>query len=346
MATLKEIAQAAGVSTATVSRVLAQDSSLSVSQETRERIVEAAERLQYKPKHLKKPNHPPKSGQPDIAILLAVSLDDEREDPYFADMRRGIDKKIQELGLKQPVVIRRNSADELQLPPLDGLIAIGTFDSKELESRLSPNTKLVLVNSIEETRRHDAVKLDFRQAVDDVLTHLIGLGHEKIALIEGREIIGRLDDRNSERTDDDARRVYFEKFLRERELFRPEYVATGNWKSTSGYEAMQRLLDLPDRPTACFVSSDPMAVGALRALHERNVTVPEQMAIIGFDDIDVAAYVQPPLSTVKVYPEEVGRAAVSLLYDRLQGREVPQQVIVGTKLVVRESCGGGSRSAR
>ncbi|MEJ9165294.1 substrate-binding domain-containing protein, partial [Paenibacillus graminis] len=84
----------------------------------------------------------------------------------------------------------------------------------------------------------------------------------------------------------------------------------------------------------------PLAVGALRALHDQGVRVPEEMAIVGFDDIEMAAYVQPPLTTVRAYPEQMGKAAVQLLVERFEGREAPSHTITGTKLIVRESSGG------
>lgn len=343
MATIKDIAQSARVSVATVSRVLNNDPTLAVSEETRERIFQIAQQIQYKPKHLKRLKTQNDAAQKEIAILLAVSLDDEQEDPYFSLVRRGIDRKISELGLAQPKIFRRDLLDELHLPSLDGLIAVGTFDVEELESRIGPSTELILVNNLLESNRYDSVKLNFGQAMEEALSYLMNMGHHKIGMIDGFEYVCRLDSAHKGRTVHDIRRLHFERILSEKGLYRPEYVTTGNWNSTSGYEAMHRLLDLPDRPTACFISSDPMAIGALRALHERGVKVPEEMAIIGFDDIDVSAYVSPPLTTVKVYPEEIGRAAIGLLMDRFEGRVVPQQVVVGTKLVVRESCGGGKQ---
>ncbi|MBW5449295.1 LacI family DNA-binding transcriptional regulator [Cohnella sp. CFH 77786] len=341
MATIKDIARMSGVSIATVSRVLNRDPKLSVSVETRERIYRAAEQLRYKPKHRILPyDRGRNAAERMFAVLTAVSLDGEEEDPYFAYIRRGIVRRIGELGLGQPRWFRRDQQDEIDFAALDGLIAVGTFDTEDLEARMPPGTPLVLVNQLGDSGRCDSVKLDFRQAMEDALSHLLGLGHVKIGLIDGCEKEFVLDPGLSEgRRIHDDRRVHFERFLRERELYHPEFVATGDWRSSGGYEAMLRLLALPDRPTACFVSSDPMAIGALRALRERGVKVPEGMAVIGFNDIEVSAFVEPPLTTVKVYPEEVGRAAVGLLMDRFEGREVPQRVVIGTKLVVRESCG-------
>ncbi len=105
---------------------------------------------------------------------------------------------------------------------------------------------------------------------------------------------------------------------------------------------MNKMLNQTHRPTACFIGSDPMAIGAIRALHEHGVKVPEEMAIIGFDDIEVSAYMNPPLTTVKVYTEHMGKMAVNMLLDRFEGREVSVHVMIDTSLEIRESCGGSA----
>ncbi|WP_276354531.1 LacI family DNA-binding transcriptional regulator [Cohnella caldifontis] len=337
MTTIKDIARETGLSIATVSRVLNHDPTLSVGEETRERVFRTARRLRYQPKRLHRLKSRADASRKEIAVLLAVSLDDEQADPYFTAFRRGIDKRALELGFGLPDVYRLNPYEPLRLPSLDGLIAAGTFEEQELEGALSPRTQLVLVNNLLDIRKHDAVQIDFRQAAEDVLDHLVAMGHRRIGMIAGIDHVCRLDGTRQAGAVPDARLSSFERGLKERGLYRPEHIQTADWTSASGYEAMRRMLDLPDRPTACFVSSDPMAIGALRALRERGVRVPDEMAVVGFDDIEVSAFVTPPLSTVKAYPEEIGRAAVGLLADRFEGRETPQKVVVGTKLIVRES---------
>src|SRR5690606_38582350 len=119
----------------------------------------------------------------------------------------------------------------------------------------------------------------------------------------------------------DPRQVFLEKELRARGLYEESYVLRGDWSSNGGYELMNHLLEGESRPTACFIGSDPMAVGALHALHEHGVRVPEDMAIVGFDDIEISAFLNPPLTTVCAYTELMGRTAVQLLLERIEGRE-------------------------
>jgi LacI family transcriptional regulator len=337
MATIKDVAREAGLSIATVSRVLNHDPTLSVSEETRERVFEAARRLRYQSRRLHRLKSLAEASRKRIGVLLAISLDDEQADPYFTSLRRGIDKRALELGFELPEVCRLNPHEPLRLPSLDGLIAVGTFEEKELEGALLPHTRLVLVNNLLDSRKHDAVELDFRQAAEDVLEHLTAMGHRRIGIIAGREQVCKLDGTRKVEEVTEARLLHFSRGLTDRGLYNPAYILSADWTPAGGYTAMLRLLDSPDRPTACFVISDPMAIGALRALRERNVRVPEEMAVVGFDDMEVSAYVEPPLSTVRAYPEQIGRAAVGLLADRFEGRETPQKIVIGTRLMVRES---------
>ncbi|MFD0698845.1 substrate-binding domain-containing protein [Paenibacillus sp. GCM10027628] len=340
MATIKDIAEQAKVSAATVSRVLNNDATLSVSDETRERIFSIAEEIQYKPTRIKRLKKENVLSTKEIGLLLWMSPDEEKEDPYFTSVRRGIEKRCEELGVTIGSVIRGNSAEHLSLQDLDGLIIVGSVDFDDIERVFGQNNSIILVNHLLDIRKYDTVKLDFEQAVEDVLNHLFRLGHTSIGFIGGQEFLYKLAPERKGQVVADARRYHFERMMREKQYFDPEFVHTGDWTTASGYEAMKQMLSKPRRPSACFIASDPMAIGALRALHEHGIKVPEEMALIGFDDIDVSAYVNPPLTTVKVYPEQIGKTAVQLIVERLEGREVPMHVVIGTSLVVRESCGG------
>jgi LacI family transcriptional regulator len=252
--------------------------------------------------------------------------------------------RAEELGMPQPVVQRYFPGEELDLSGADGWIAVGSFVPEELEQLAAPGTPFVLVNNHGDAGTHDTVRLNFEGAVSSVLEHLLKLGHSRIGMLAGEEHPVRLNGAGDVKALPDFRRIHFERSLRERNLFRPEWIQTAEWSASGGYEAMQRLLDAGERPTACFASSDPMAIGALRALRERGLRVPEDMALIGFNDMEVSGFVQPPLTTVQVFPEEIGRSAVHLLMDRFRGREADLQLMVNTRLVVRESCGAANQS--
>jgi LacI family transcriptional regulator len=339
MATIKDIALKANVSASTVSRVLNNDATLSVSEETRERIFAIAEQFRYKPARIKRLKKENDLSNKEIGLLLWCSPDEEKEDPYFTSIRRGIEMRCEELGIGIGTVVRGNGSDVQALQQMDGLIVVGSIDVEEVEKIYSKKSAIVLVNHSQEYRTYDSVKLHFQQAMEDVLEHLFRLGHNSIGFIGGQEYINKLGPNKRGSYVVESRRYHFERIMREKECFDPEFVYAGDWSTASAYEIMRQILSKPRRPTACFIASDPMAIGAIRALHEQGVKVPEEMAIVGFDDIDVSAYVHPPLTTVKVYTEQMGKTAVQLLLERLEGREVPVHAVIGTGLVVRESCG-------
>ncbi|KZE72060.1 transcriptional regulator [Paenibacillus jamilae] len=323
MATIKDIAREAGVSAATVSRVLNSDLSLSVSPDTKNRIFLIAEQLGYKPSRLRQLKRNTERAGKTVSLLLWCSIEEERDDPYYDSIRRGIELRCEELGLTLGQTLRgRSSLGTLQ--KADGLIVVGGIDPEEVSKLYPDKNTIVLVDQYYEQLEYDSVRLHFRQAVDQALEHLLELGHRQIGFIGGK-------------SDGERRAHYFERFMRERGLYNPQFVRIGAWSTADGYLMMNELLAEQERPTACFAASDPLAIGALRALHGHGVKVPEDMAIVGFDDIEMAAFVQPPLTTVRAYPEQMGKAAVQLLSERFEGREPPAYSVIGTKLVIRES---------
>jgi LacI family transcriptional regulator len=344
IATIKDIAEQAKVSSATVSRVLNNDSTLSVSEETRERIFFVAKQFGYKPSRIKRMKKENDLSSKEIGLLLWISPDEEKEDPYFSFVRRGIEKHCEELGVMISKVFQGQNVDLNMFQELDGLIIVGSVDIEDIKKMFSKNSKIILVNHSLDYRDYDSVKLHFQQAMEDVLNHFFDLGHQKIGFIGGHEYLYKLGPNKKGENVVDARRFHYERIMQARNCFDPELVYIGDWTTASGYEMMQQMLDQPQHPTACFIGNDPMAIGALRALHEHGIKVPQEMAIIGFDDIDVSAYVNPPLTTVKVYPEQIGKTAVHLLIERMEGREVPIHAVIGTSLVVRETCGGNGKT--
>lgn len=343
MATIKQIAQEAGVSAATVSRVLNNDLTLSVSEETRIRIFSIAEQLQYKPSRLRRMKKEELLSRQQIGLLMWSSLEDEHNDPYFFSIRKGIEKRCEELGLSIMKVLRGNGRDEWQpLHELDGLIVVGSINDQDVNHLYANRNRIVFLDHNTPPHDCDSVNLHFEQAVKDVVSHLLALGHTSIAMISGEDRVHTLSHPSMQVQEGiDPRRHYFNLLLNERGLYRPDWIVMADWSSGGGYEAMNKLLDQSQDqlPTACFVASDPMAVGALRALHERGVRVPEDMAVIGFDDIELSAYLSPPLTTVRAHTEQMGRTAAGLLLERIEGREAAVHVEVNTTLMVRESCG-------
>lgn len=325
MTTLKHIAEVANVSTTTVSRVLNQDPSLSVPDETRRRIMAIAEEMKYRiPRHRKgKTSIEGKSVK--IGLILTLSENQESADPYFLSIRQGIEVEAALLGIHTVSLIRIGTDDgwKTHAAAMDGIIVIGG-----LNQPLKQFKHVVYVDYSPSDGTSDSIVIDFRRSVRAVVEHLTALGHTKIGYIGGGRKAGK-----------DERHEYFEQYMKEKGLFNSKYVFIRDWSAEDGQESMRQAIAMKDRPTAFFVGSDPLAIGALSVLNEEGIRVPEDIALIGFDDIPIASFTHPPLSTVKIQPAVMGKLALKLLIDQFAGRDVPVEVLVQAQLIIRKTCG-------
>jgi LacI family transcriptional regulator len=325
MATIKDVAERVGVSIATVSRVLNYDSSLSVSDETKRRVFEAAEELSYRKKSGRRATNYK------IAIVNWYTEKEELDDLYYMSIRLGVEKRCE----AQQVQITRLSIDNHQTnEEVHGIIAIGKFNIKQAQELTKITENIVFVDCSPDDSHFDSVISDFHKATENVLHYFLENKHTKIGYIGGKETY---KDQTSEIAD--PRLSSFKMFLSERELYDESYVYVGTFSVNDGYRLMKQAIKehKDSLPTAFFVGNDSMAIGCLRALHEENIMVPSQVSIVGINDISVSKYVYPPLSTVKIYTEIKGETAVDLLLERLADRQVAKKVIVSTKLKVRGS---------
>jgi len=337
VATIKDIADRAKVSTATVSRVINNDHTLAVGDETRNRIFMIAKEMQYKPSRLRRMKIENEMLSKKVGFLTISSEEDEKDDPTFAYIRTWVESHCEQLGIKIGKVIRNNSVDQDALKNLDGLIVLGTIAMEDIKASVSEHTKVVFINNTVENKNCDLVSIGFKHTVEAIIDHLTSLGHSAIGFIGGTHHFERLNRSKPAEIIKDPLTVYFEEIMTELNLFRPEFVKRAYWDPATGYKAMKEILASPIRPTACFIANDPMAIGALKALQEEGVKVPAEMALIGFDNIEITAYMNPPLSTVNIFQEQIGKTAAQLLFERLNGREARIHSIIGTELVIRES---------
>lgn len=342
MATIKDIAKLANVSSATVSRVLNNDPTLSVAEDTRKRILDTAKQLDYTPLR-KKTKKLPVEGKKksfNIGFVIIYSEEYEYNDPYFMSIRVGCEKTCQDLGMEISTIYRVNSnGDPSKLSNLDGIIVIGSLDIENLEEFYNHNSNVVFIDydPNDSHVKYDVVISDFKKATAKVLDYLFQLNHQNIGYIGGVQQIKTLDNL-SKSENRDPRIETFEKIMKEKKLFKEENVYIADWLTSEGYKIMKQAIKKGSLPTAFIIGSDPMAIGALHALREANIKVPEDISIISFDDIETAAFVSPPLTTVKIYAEEMGSMAAKVLFDRLNGRKVPVKVELPTDLVIRNSC--------
>ncbi|MEN1937502.1 LacI family DNA-binding transcriptional regulator [Paenibacillus sp. 102] len=327
MATIKDIAEKAGVSIATVSRVLNNDPLLSVSDETKRKIFEAAEELSYK----KRTNR--KKELPKIALVHWYTEEEELNDLYYMSIRLGIEKRCEQQGLKI-VKLFHSQMEDLMKENIQGMIAIGKFSEREIGLFETITKNIVFVDYSPNEELFDSVVVDFEKVTMKVIDYLIEKEHQRIGYIGGREIF---KDQTAEI--EDPRERAFIKYMKKQELLDEKNIYIGQFSVNDGYSLMKQAIEeqQDQLPTAFFVGNDAMAIGCLRVLHEWKIAVPERVNIIGVNDISISQYLSPALSTVKVYTGLMGETAVDLLMERFSGRHVAKKVILSTRLNIRES---------
>ncbi|EOT47026.1 MULTISPECIES: LacI family DNA-binding transcriptional regulator [Enterococcus] len=324
MATIKDIATRAGVSPATVSRVLNFDTELSVAMETRQKIFEVAEALNY---------HKHKQKKKETALIRYVQWYDSEEelsDLYYLALRLGIEKKAEEMNIR----LVKESLDQLSDLEVDATIAVGKFDAKQIRLLDTNAHPVLFVDSDEARGNHHAIVVDFEQGVQQVIDAFIQKKHTKIGILSGIEYT-----KKSHHMILDRRLVAFKEYLTRLKLWDPQFQLQAEFTVESGYQVMKEyLVTHTDYPTAFFASSDALAIGAMRAIAEMGLRIPEDIAIIGFNDVSVAKYVTPALSTVRVYAEWMGELAVQTTMNLMKDPPpVSQTITVATELMVRES---------
>lgn len=330
--TIKDIAKAIGVAHSTVSRALNGDPRISAA--TREKVLRAAQELNYRPNLSAK-------GLARRRVLSVGLVVPDVSEPFYGRIVAGVDRVTYDAGFN--LVLYLTHADrERELAALeqirqgrvDGLILmIRKAKAEAVIEMQREGVPLVLLLQEIPGSGIGSVRVDNAGGAIKAVRHLAAGGHRRIAMIVGP----------SHAPDSRERRRGYRQALKEEGIpFEPEMIARGDYSFKSGYRAVDKLMSLPAsrRPTAIFAANDHMAMGAIKRLTEIGVSVPGDVAVIGFDDIAPAAYYRPALTTVRQPIEESARRAAELLIGRIQGTvsELPE-VELGTELVVRESCG-------
>lgn len=332
MATLKDIAERAGVSIAAVSRVLNHDKTFSISNDTRQAILEIAQDLQYQgnPRTMRKSMR--------FALIVLHTELDELEDPYYLNIRVNIrnEAALHEIAIDE-FFAGSSALNASLLSAYSGLIILGSTHSWNRDvARCIEKTgrPVVFTDFWTDNLMHDCVYVDFRDLVKVALSHLEEMGYQKIGYIGGRE-------RNAETGGlvPDLRERYFEEYLRLSDRYLPDYVFTGDATTCDvGYQLASQAVQLKRMPEAFFIANDSMAIGAFRAFREAGIAVPEDVAVVGCNDISAAAYLTPTLSTVRLRTDIMGVMTVRLLRDRvLNERDMGVHIVVPSELVVRDS---------
>lgn len=332
MVTIKDVARKAGVSVATVSRVL--NNSGPASPDAAQRIRAAAAELRYVPHGGARSLITAKSNT--IGVLLPDIYGE-----FFSEVIRGIDQTAQQHGYHLLLSGSHNGKREIEAAMramrgrTDGIIAMGPhLDARTLFENLPASVPAVLLSCAERDDEHQSLSIDNVQGAREMVRHLASLGHQRIAIIKGAE--GNFD--ATERLQG-YRQALLDAGLSPDASLEVE----GDFTEASGHRATMALLALDEPPTAVFCANDSMAIGALSALRERGLKVPDDMTVAGFDDIPLARYMNPPLSSVHVPILEMGERAARRLIAALGGERIEgggsRHERLPTRLVVRASCG-------
>ncbi|GGJ11921.1 putative HTH-type transcriptional regulator MsmR [Alicyclobacillus cellulosilyticus] len=331
MATLQDIARLTGVSVSTVSRVLNGQTGLSISDDIKERIFEAAEQLNYRVKTRRR-----SIGRQKIRQVAVIGWFNEERDlriPYYSLIRHGIELECRNLGMDGSS-LHFEWSDSIRtysyFMDYDGIIVIGP-NQDAIEYFLDKDKRVVFIDCSPNPHRYYAVLPDLAHGTRQAVEHLIRLGYTSIGYLGGA----------NEAEFALPRYRTFRQCLEERGLYRSEFVILeGDWTVSTGYAMAQRCLKEGRVAQAYLIGNDPMAIGAFNAFLDAGLRIPEDVAIVGFDDIlEMVAYVRPPLTTVRTPAMMVGRLAANLLLNGLCDDSPPFTITVPTQLVIRESCG-------
>ena len=333
MVTLKEIAKKTGVSISTVSRVLNHDNTLSVAPETKMNILEVAEDFEYKTISERKINNDNKMVT--LGIVDWYSEVELLDDPYYLYLMTAIEKECKSSNIDLYKINKLNGKyNSFKITNLDGIIAIGKFSDDEIEDLSSFTKNMVFLDSSPQEKSYDSVTINVRLGVSEALKYLVELGHTKIGFVGG-SVVGD----HKEITIDNRKQIFID-IMESYNLYNPDYVFTGSRISYSeGYNLLNEAIKSKKMPTAFFIANDTMATGALRALNEANIRVPNDISIIGFNDLPNSKYSIPPLTTIRVHLDFMAETAVELLKERInKGRVIAKKVLIPSELVIRKSC--------
>ncbi|WP_084884144.1 DNA-binding transcriptional regulator CytR [Vibrio sp. qd031] len=328
MATMKDVADLAGVSTATVSRALMNPEKVSVS--TRKRVEEAIVEAGYAPNSLAR-NLRRNESKTIVVIVPDIC------DTYFSEIIRGIEDAALEqgylvlLGDASKHKGRENAFVNLVFTKqADGMILLGSdvpFDvSKEEQRNLPP---LVMSCEYAPELELPTVHIDNLTAAYDIVNHLTSIGHRRVAQISG-PITSPLSNFRH--------RGYQQALRRSGGALNDGFTAYGDFSFDSGAQLAKELLSSSLAPTAIFCHNDAMAIGAMQTVKKMGLRIPEDISVVGFDDIQYSAYTDPPLTTVKQPRYEIGRESALMLLARLKGHSgsIPSKILEA-KSVIRES---------
>ena len=328
MLKIKDVADAAGVSTATVSRVLANKPH--VRPEVQKRVMDVVKKLNYQP------NRVAQSLRSNTSKIIALIVADI-ENPFFQKVSRAVDDTAQELGYNVIVCNTDEDPDKekkcldlLRVGNVAGAILAPTLKGFDIfDKTYSLDTPVVMIDRRASNGEVDNVLIDNVSSAHIIATHLIEHGYRRIAGVFGASTTGR------------ERRNGFVKALRDHGI-KPlkELIKFTDAREEEGFKVTMKLLKMRDRPDAILTSNSLLAAGILLAIRKSRLVVPDDIAFASFDDTTWAKLIEPPLTVIEQPTYEIGRTAAELLIKRIEDpTRSNREVVLKTNLIVRQSCG-------
>jgi LacI family transcriptional regulator len=325
--TIYDVARVAGASITTVSHVL--NNTRNVRQETKRRVLEAVQALNYRPNSLARALVRHETGL--IAMVIPST-----GNPFFGELGAAIEARSFAAGYnvitcnaERSVAKADKYLEMLVDKRIDGIIYISSDRST---GQLQPliRHQIPMVTFDRDFTHFDSILLDNFQGGYLATHHLLELGHRHIACVTGSQMTSRASDRY---------RGYYQALTDVQAPFQPDWIIAGNWDYESGRRAAHRLASLDPRPTAAFAMNDAMAIGLLAGLSEVGLAVPADLSVVGYDDISIARYTTPPLTTISSCIAEAGSQLCQMLLNRIQGAydDDVQKITIGCDLIVRGS---------
>ncbi len=334
MITIYEIAKIAGVSPTTVSKVI--NNYPDVSDKTRKKIKKILEEENFLPNSQAQGLTTKRTWT--LGIVYYEDLGVGLSHPFFSKVIEAFKKQSDIhgysllFGSKNDRLKNDTFLEYFKYKCVDGVAIICTDPhDKETLSLVNSNFPIVIIDMFAEYA--STVTSDNKSGCRQAVEYLYDLGHRKIAHIYGTS--------NGDNWPSTVRKESYIESMKELGLKIPRgYLVDGtNFDFTGGYKAMEKLLKLKNRPTAVFIAGDKMALGAMEAIREAGLNVPEDISILGFDDIEISQYVTPKLTTIRQNCDEIGRAAVDILVEQINKKEkLKINKVIPVELIVRESC--------
>lgn len=329
MATIRDIAKETGVSIGAVSRILNNDVTFNASTETRKKVLAAAKAANYN--NLRGPA-PAKRSAFTMGIVQWFSAEEELNDTYYLRARQGVEDFCTQNELN---IVRYFPGDEgglNRLKNVNGLVCLGKFSHEEILSLIKVCPNIVFLDMPVNDYNITSLSMDFEQAIYSALNHLSSKGHTKIGFLGGTEYVGKHEKLIDERT------MAYKKYMTHRNMDADSFFMEGSFNSASGYEMMSNLLAKNDHPTAMVCASDAIAIGAMKAIHEHGLKIPEDISIIGFNNDETCAYVNPPLSSINAPAYNMGQHGANLVYAASNLMNyTPLRARIPCELVIRET---------